>query len=185
VRHGLGGLAEHAKRYIQIFDKEVSIIDILSLRRRAFPSEEPWFSEYLTARITASFDADEGIFQREQSSEGFGEIPYLNKLLEKVIAQVYSNKISSIRHKAGLRSGDNNHDAKRRRREGIDLRSGYIRQAFLAFKKHTMPHETVPFIVDYAITARTFANARGCLGNFRRWVGVGMTYPIVRAPRRH
>lgn len=66
VRHGLDSLTEHAKRYIQIFDKEVSIINIISLGRKAFPkiSEEPWFSEYLTARITASFKADEGIFQR-------------------------------------------------------------------------------------------------------------------------
>lgn len=50
VSHGLDGLAEHAKRYMQIFDKEVSIVDIISLGRKAFPriSEEPWFSEYLT-----------------------------------------------------------------------------------------------------------------------------------------
>lgn len=109
VRHGLDGLTEHAKRYIQIFDKEVSIIDIISLGRKAFPkiSEEPWFSEYLTARITASFEADEGIFQREQFFEGFGETPDFDKFLGKVMAQVYSNKISSIQHEAGLRSGDN------------------------------------------------------------------------------
>ncbi|KAH2679558.1 hypothetical protein KXW53_005819 [Aspergillus fumigatus] len=109
VRHGLDGLAEHAKRYIQIFDKEVSIIDIISLGRKAFPkiSEEPWFSEYLTARITASFEADEGIFQREQFFEGFGETLDFDKFLGKVMAQVYSNKISSIRYEAGLRSGDN------------------------------------------------------------------------------
>jgi hypothetical protein len=109
VRHGLVGLTEHAKRYIQIFDKEVSIIDIISLGRKAFPKilEEPWFSEYLTARITASFEADEGIFQREQFFEGFGETLDFDKFLGKVMAQVYSNKISSIRYEAGLRSGDN------------------------------------------------------------------------------
>jgi hypothetical protein len=109
VRHGLDGLTEHAKRYIQTFDKEVSIIDIISLGRKAFPkiSEEPWFSEYLTARITASFEADEGIFQRGQFFEGFGETPDFDKFLGKVMAQVYSNKISSIQHETGLRSCDN------------------------------------------------------------------------------
>jgi hypothetical protein len=109
VSHGLDGLAEHAKRYIQIFDKDVSIIDIIALGRKAFPkiSEELWFSEYLTARITASFEADEGIFQREQFFEGFGETPDFDKFLGKVMAQIYSNKISSIQHEAGLRNGDN------------------------------------------------------------------------------
>jgi hypothetical protein len=37
VSHGLDGLAEHAKRYMQIFDKEVSIMEIISLGRKAFP----------------------------------------------------------------------------------------------------------------------------------------------------
>jgi hypothetical protein len=84
---------------MEIFNKEVSIIDIISLRRKAFPriSEEPWFSEYLTARITASFEADEGIFQREQFFEGFGESVDFDKFLGKVMAQVYLSKISAIR----------------------------------------------------------------------------------------
>ncbi|KAF4228832.1 hypothetical protein CNMCM8980_000114 [Aspergillus fumigatiaffinis] len=99
VKYGLDGLAEHAKRYIEIFDKEVSINDIISLGRKAFPriSEEPWFSEYLTDRITASFEADEGIFQREQYFEGFGESVDFDKFLGKVMAQAYSSKISAIR----------------------------------------------------------------------------------------
>lgn len=109
VSHGLDGLAEHAKRYMQIFDKEVSIMEIISLGRKAFPriSEEPWFSEYLTARITASFEADEGVFQREQFFEGFGESLDFDKFLGRVMAQVYSKKISVIRYEAGLRVGDN------------------------------------------------------------------------------
>jgi hypothetical protein len=84
---------------MEIFNKEVSIIDIISLRRKAFPriSEEPWFSEYLTARITASFEADKGIFQREQFFEGFGESVDFDKFLGKVMAQVYLSKISAIR----------------------------------------------------------------------------------------
>jgi hypothetical protein len=99
VSHGLDGLAEHAKRYMQIFDKEVSIMEIISLGRKAFPriSEEPWFSEYLTTRITASFEADERVFQREQFFEGFGESPDFDKFLGRVMAQVYSSKISAIR----------------------------------------------------------------------------------------
>jgi hypothetical protein len=92
---------------MEIFDKEVSIIDIISLGRKAFPriSEEPWFSEYLTARITASFEADEGIFQREQFFEGFGESVDFDKFLAKVMAQVYSSKISAIRRETELCGG--------------------------------------------------------------------------------
>jgi hypothetical protein len=109
VSHGLDGLAEHAMRYMQIFDNDVSIIDTISLGRKIFPgiSEDPWFSEYLTDRITASFQADKGIFQREQFFEGFGESLDFDKFLGKVMAQVYSSKISAIRYEAGLRGGDN------------------------------------------------------------------------------
>ncbi|PYH43086.1 uncharacterized protein BP01DRAFT_375698 [Aspergillus saccharolyticus JOP 1030-1] len=101
--------AYRAARYMQIFDKDISIMEIISLGRKAFPriSEEPWFSEYLKARITASFEADEGIFQREQFFEGFGESLDFNKFLGKVMAQVYSSKISAIRYEAGLLGGDN------------------------------------------------------------------------------
>jgi hypothetical protein len=68
VSHGLDGLAEHAKRYMQILNKEVSIIDIISLGRKAFPEYQKshGFPKYLTTRIAASFEADEGVFQREQ-----------------------------------------------------------------------------------------------------------------------
>jgi hypothetical protein len=109
VSHGLDGLAEHAMRYMQVFDNDVSIIDTISLGRKIFPriSEDPWFSEYLTDKITASFQADEGIFQREQFFEGFGESLDFDKFLGKVMAQVYSSKISAIRYEAGLRGGDN------------------------------------------------------------------------------
>ncbi|GFF29398.1 hypothetical protein IFM61606_10351 [Aspergillus udagawae] len=61
VRHGLDGLAEHAKRNL--------------------PAGTVF--------------------------EGFGETLDFDKFLGKVMAQVYSNKISSIRYEAGLRSGDN------------------------------------------------------------------------------
>ncbi|GMF81964.1 unnamed protein product [Aspergillus oryzae] len=108
VRYGLDGLAEHAKRYMGIFDKEVSIINIISLGRKAFPriSEEPWFSEYLTAQITASFKADEGIFQQEQFFEGFGESVDFDKFLGKAMVQVYSSKISAIRRETELYGGN-------------------------------------------------------------------------------
>jgi hypothetical protein len=51
--------------------------------------------------------------------------------------------------------------------------------------KHTTPHVTITIFVDHAITARSFTDARRCLGSFRRGVDVGMTYPIVGAIWRH
>jgi hypothetical protein len=60
----LGGLAQHARTYMQILDKDIPMSSIIALGRKTFPriTEDAWFSDNRTAKITASFEADEGIF---------------------------------------------------------------------------------------------------------------------------
>ena len=103
---GLDGLAGHAREYMQTFDKDIPIFDIIALGRKNFPriTEDTWFSEYLTAKIMASFEADEQIFQREEFLEGFGKALDFDKFLVKVIAKAYTHKMSTIRDEAGLKS---------------------------------------------------------------------------------
>lgn len=53
---------------MQIFDKDVSLFDMIDLGRECFPriDEDRWYSEYLTNRIMTSFESEEGIFQQEE-----------------------------------------------------------------------------------------------------------------------
>lgn len=62
---------------MQLLDDHVTIFRMIMLGRRTFPKicEDSWFATYLGSNIMASLEADEGIFQREESFEGFGEAP--------------------------------------------------------------------------------------------------------------
>lgn len=108
VSYGLDGLADHAKKYIQLFDEDVSIFHIIVLGRKTFPriTEASWFAEYLTTKIMQTFEEDEQIFQREEFFEGFGQAPYFDKFLGKVMATVYTHRIFSLRA-AGLEASTN------------------------------------------------------------------------------
>jgi hypothetical protein len=102
---GLKGLAEHARKYIRRFDKDIHLFDVLSLARRHAPriTEEVWFSEYLTAKILENFEAEENLFEQEGFFKGFGEAPDFDKFLAKAMAKLYARKISSIRDESGTR----------------------------------------------------------------------------------
>jgi hypothetical protein len=99
VHCGLPGLAQHGKKYMQVFDKEISIFDIISLGRKHFSRifEDTWFFEYLTRKIKESFEAEESIFVQGQFFNGFGEASDFDRFLGMVMARVYAHKISSIR----------------------------------------------------------------------------------------
>lgn len=103
---GLDGLADYAREYIQIFDKDIRIFDIIALGRKNFPmiTEDAWFSEYLTAKIMEGFEADEQTFQQEEFLEGFGKALDFDRFLVKVMAKAYTHKMSTIRDEAGLKS---------------------------------------------------------------------------------
>lgn len=103
VSYGLEGLADHAKEHMQLFDDDVSIFHILALARKTFPriTDDTWFSAYLTSKIMASFEADEGIFQRDEFFEAFGEALDFDKFLAKVMVNAYSHRVSTMRDVAG------------------------------------------------------------------------------------
>lgn len=99
LSYGLKPLEDHAKRYMEIFDQHVPIFYIIRLARKEFPNiiDNQWYSDYLTARILAAFDEDDGLFLSEEYFEGFGEAPEFDKFLGKVMALAYSKKISTMR----------------------------------------------------------------------------------------
>jgi hypothetical protein len=107
--YGFDGLADLAREYMQTFDKDVPLFDILALGRKYFPrvTEDTWYSNYITRKIMASFDADEEIFLQEEFFKGFGEAaPEFDKFLGKIMAKAYAQKISLIRESSDLNRVD-------------------------------------------------------------------------------
>jgi hypothetical protein len=107
--YGFDGLADLAREYMQTFDKDVPLFDIIALGRKYFPrvTEDTWYSNYITRKIMASFDADEEIFLQEEFFEGFGEAaPEFDKFLGKIMAKAYAQKISLIREASFLNRVD-------------------------------------------------------------------------------
>jgi hypothetical protein len=100
---GLKGLAEHGKKYLRSFEKDIHVFDVLSLARRHIPriTEDVWFSEYLTAKILENFEAEEDLFEQEGFFKEFGEAPDFDKFLAKAMAKLYARKITSIRAGSG------------------------------------------------------------------------------------
>ncbi|KAL4778792.1 hypothetical protein BJX76DRAFT_122368 [Aspergillus varians] len=100
LTYSLDGLADHARKYIQIFDKDIPIFEIIALARKTFPriTKDAWYSEYLTTKIMASFETEEGIFQQDEFFKGFGAAPDFDKFLGKIMANAYAQKLSSIRN---------------------------------------------------------------------------------------
>ncbi|KAI3017327.1 hypothetical protein CBS147347_10323 [Aspergillus niger] len=99
IRCGVDGLVDHGRKYMEVFDKDVSLFDMIDLGRECFPKidKDPWYSEYLTNRIMTSFESEEGIFERDEFFRGFGEAPDFDIFLGRIMAKAYSRKISLIR----------------------------------------------------------------------------------------
>jgi hypothetical protein len=107
--YGFDGLADLGRKYMQTFDKDVPLFDIIALGRKYFPrvTEDTWYSNYVTRKIMASFDANEEIFLQDEFFEGFGEAaPEFDKFLGKIMAKAYAQKISLIREASYLKRVD-------------------------------------------------------------------------------
>lgn len=98
VTYRLDALEDLAKQYMETFDANLTIFGIISLARENFPiiTKDGWYSDYLTARILAAFDADDGIFQQEEFFEGFGNTSEFDRFLAKTMVLAYPQKLSVL-----------------------------------------------------------------------------------------
>ncbi|RDW93645.1 uncharacterized protein DSM5745_00967 [Aspergillus mulundensis] len=111
VSYGLDGLAEQAKKYMKIFDKNISVHEILSIAKETFVSAEKdaWFSEYLSETIKSRFETDEEAFREEGFCEAFGAIPEFSKFLARLMSDIYADKLDALRCECeGLRQASVN-----------------------------------------------------------------------------
>ncbi|PTU24501.1 hypothetical protein P175DRAFT_0553788 [Aspergillus ochraceoroseus IBT 24754] len=106
VTYKLGGLEEHAKRYIETFDEHTSIFEVIPLAREIFPhiSEHSWFSRYLSLKIMNSFLVDEGIFTNEAYLSDFGKNSEFDRFLFKTMQEAYEMKVARLQRQLAERN---------------------------------------------------------------------------------
>jgi hypothetical protein len=103
----LNGLADHAIRIIGLFDKMLSIFQVLDIASNVYPKlleDETWLPDYLKTKIGAAFKADETIFSQERFLNHIGEATAFTKALVKIMVGIYTEKITSKAKKEGDRS---------------------------------------------------------------------------------
>jgi hypothetical protein len=100
----LDSLAEHAVQNMKLFEKGLSIFQILKIARDVYPKllgDEIWFPKYLKTKIEIAFEADITIFAQEQFLNHFGEAASFNKVLVEIIVGILTCKITSTTKKEG------------------------------------------------------------------------------------
>jgi hypothetical protein len=100
--YGLDSLADHAMRTVGLFDKEVSIFQILDIASNVYPKllkDELWYPDHLKTKIEAAFKADETMFAQERFLNYISEATAFNKVLVKIMVGAYTDKIKSMAEK--------------------------------------------------------------------------------------
>jgi hypothetical protein len=103
-RYGLDTLTDHARRNMGLFDKRLTIFEILDIARdmySKFTEDEIWFPNYLKTKVEAAYEADETVFTQERFLDYIGEATVFNKALVKIMVRIYTDKITSMARKKG------------------------------------------------------------------------------------
>ncbi|KAL4911170.1 hypothetical protein BDW74DRAFT_172634 [Aspergillus multicolor] len=98
-RYGLDGLAEQAKKYMKVFNKHVSLSEILYIAAEVFvpESRDAWFSAYLTETLKDRFEEDEDVFRDDGFIEAFGTTPEFSQFLAKLTTEIYADQVARLR----------------------------------------------------------------------------------------
>lgn len=94
------GLEVLAKKYIQILGESIPIFDVLEATRMIFsklPDNGIWLREYIYTKLKKAFVLDETIFTCGGIYQGFAEDRPFEKELMRMMADIYSDTISSLR----------------------------------------------------------------------------------------
>ncbi|KAB8079105.1 hypothetical protein BDV29DRAFT_112192 [Aspergillus leporis] len=97
-KYGLEGLESHAKHYMEVFDRDVPTSDILRIARSIYsrlPKDDTWFQEYVRVKVEDEFEADSGAFKRDWFLGGFGRDAGFDRLLVRIVVDVYSEKLAA------------------------------------------------------------------------------------------
>ncbi|EFR02782.1 hypothetical protein MGYG_05781 [Nannizzia gypsea CBS 118893] len=98
--YGLTGLETLAKVNIKQFSESSSIFDILHGARSIFsklPKGEAWLPWYINTRLSIEYERDENVFKSEEFYDLFGENKDFDKAVFKMVVDIYSSRLSSLR----------------------------------------------------------------------------------------
>jgi hypothetical protein len=89
---------------MELFEKGSTLFQILDMARDVYPKlvkDDIWFPDYLKMKIKAAFEADETIFTQEHFLNYLGEAATFSRALAKIMAEILTDKITSISKKNG------------------------------------------------------------------------------------
>lgn len=99
VKYGLSGLKELALEKIQNKEGLGDIYDILETIKEASKTlleDDLGLKPYIERELKAAFDSDDTLFGKERFIELFGEAKQFDRILMRIIADIYSEKIAQI-----------------------------------------------------------------------------------------
>lgn len=99
VKYGLAGLKELALEKIQNKDGLGDIYDILEIIKGASKKllkDDLGLKPYIERELRAAFENDDTLFGKERFIELFGESKQFDRILMRIVADIYSEKIAQI-----------------------------------------------------------------------------------------
>lgn len=98
-KYGLAGLKGLALEKIQNNEGLVDIFDILETIKEASKTlleDDLGLKPYIKRELKAAFESDDALFGKERFIELFGEAKHFDKILMRIVADIYSEKIAQI-----------------------------------------------------------------------------------------
>ena len=102
----IDGLAQLARSNMELYEKGLSIFDILDIMQDIYPNlpeDEIWLPDSIKMKIEAAYEVDETIFTTERFLDYIGEATAFNKALVKIMVGAYTEKIKGMAKKEGKR----------------------------------------------------------------------------------
>jgi hypothetical protein len=141
--YGIHGLAVLAKKYVEILGECVPIFDILQATRTVFsrvPDDKSWLRSYIYSKLQGAFLADETAFKSDELYRGFGEDRLFDVTLMRMLTDIYSDTISSLRHEGQKSRADHFIDHKGRLKiiPGDRYLTENLGKIYLDFQRHVV-----------------------------------------------
>lgn len=99
-KYGLAGLAKLARENIQSdAEGEVAIFDVLGILKEAFQTmleDDAGLTPYIKREIKTAFEIDSGLFEKDTFIELFGEAKHFDRILMRIVAELFAEKMAAI-----------------------------------------------------------------------------------------
>ena len=115
IKYGLAGLATLAQEKIQnIKGGEVAVFDTLGIIKEAYQTmlgDDAGLTQYMKGEIKTAFEIDSGLFKKDSFIELFGEAKRFDRILMRIVAELFAEKIAAIYENTQLTINGSANDA--------------------------------------------------------------------------